>query len=186
MTKTLYRIDPSLSHLSVQAFATGMLSFMGHSPTFTVRDYAGTLGFDDDRIAGLHVELLVRAGALALVDRVSASDRQEIEGRMDREVLESATFPEIAFQSTETSIEPVGQGHYRAHINGSLELHGIRRPQPLAAELRIFKDGVRLSGETRLRMSEYNIRPVTALGGTIRLKDELKVMFDVAAAPEAS
>ena len=35
-------------------------------------------------------------------------------------------------------------------------------------------------------MSEFGIRPVTALGGTIKLKDELKLSFDLAALPEPS
>jgi hypothetical protein len=51
------------------------------------------------------------------------------------------------------------------------------------AELLVFNDGVRLAGRSVLRMSEYGIAPVTALGGAIRLKDELRVSFDLAGLP---
>ena len=38
---TRYRFDPSLSRFTVRAFASGLLSFVGHSPTFAVRQFAG-------------------------------------------------------------------------------------------------------------------------------------------------
>jgi len=34
-----YRIDASRSSFTAQAFAEGMLSFMGHNPTFAVGRY---------------------------------------------------------------------------------------------------------------------------------------------------
>ncbi len=44
-----YRLDPGQSRFTVQAFATGLLSFLGHSPTFAVRDFAGAVRFDGGR-----------------------------------------------------------------------------------------------------------------------------------------
>jgi hypothetical protein len=38
-----------------------------------------------------------------------------------------------------------------------------------------------LAGEFALPQSEYRLRPVVALGGTIKLKDPLKVSFDLVA-----
>jgi hypothetical protein len=35
-------------------------------------------------------------------------------------------------------------------------------------------------------MSDFRIKPVTALGGPIKLKDEMKASFDIAALPEGS
>ena len=40
-----YRLDPVRSRFTVQAFATGLLSFLAHSPTFGVRDFAGEMSF---------------------------------------------------------------------------------------------------------------------------------------------
>jgi hypothetical protein len=33
-----YRLNPGESRFTVQAFASGLLSFLGHSPTFAIRD----------------------------------------------------------------------------------------------------------------------------------------------------
>ncbi|MBA3786883.1 MAG: hypothetical protein H0X15_15340 [Acidobacteria bacterium] len=40
-----YRIDAGGSNFTVQAFAEGLLSFMGHNPTFVVRRYGGDVQF---------------------------------------------------------------------------------------------------------------------------------------------
>ncbi len=181
---TRYRLDPVLSKFTVQAFAGGVLSLFGHSPTFAVRDFAGFVDFEGDAVAGMRLELTVQAGALQLMDGVKPTDRAEIEGRMRGEVLEAAAHPEIRFQAAVAASERIEPGRYRLRLGGSLALHGITRPYQADAELRIFDDGVRLRGEAPVRLSEFGIRPVTALAGAIQLKDELRVAFDLAAVPE--
>jgi hypothetical protein len=43
---------------------------------------------------------------------------------------------------------------------------------------------LRANGEFPLLQSNFNIKPVTAVGGTIKLKDELKCSFDIVAHKE--
>jgi polyisoprenoid-binding protein YceI len=177
-----YRFDPAQSRFTVQAFAAGMLSFLGHSPTFAVRDFGGELTIEGATATG--VRLTVRAGSLRLQDEVSANDRREIEGTMFREVLDVERYPEITYAAAALTGGAVARGHYRLHVAGQLSLHGTTWPQPVDTELLVFDDGVRLRGQVPLRLSNYGIEPVTALAGTIRLKDELTVTFDLAGLPE--
>src|SRR5262249_45264120 len=134
----------------------------------------------------LELELDVDADSLDLQDRVSASDRQEIEARMHDEVLETSVYRTIAYRAGVIRAETIGQGRYRLNIDGDLSLHGVTHRQRIDAELTVFGDGLRLAGGSTLRISDFGIRPVTALGGTIKLKDELNLSFDLAALPEAS
>jgi polyisoprenoid-binding protein YceI len=175
----LYQFDPPHSRFTVQAFATGLLSAFAHSPTFTVGDYRGFLRFDPGQVADLSLELTIRADSIRLVDRVRESDRREIEGRMRSEVLDPSAYPEIAFRAGHAEAEPLGPGQYRLRLGGELSLRGLTRPHRLEAELLIFKDGLRLRGEDSLRMSEFGIKPVTAVAGSIRLKDEVRLSFDL-------
>ena len=177
---TRYRFDPSRSQFTVQAFAAGVLSFLGHSPTFAVRDFAGWVAFEGGSVHNVRLELAVRADSLELTDAVSDKDRREIEGTMRRDVLQTTDYPKIAYEAVKVSADSVMRGRYRLRIGGRLSLHGVTRPQPVDAELLVFDDGIRLRGESSLRLSDYQIRPVTALGGTIRLKDELRLSFDLA------
>jgi polyisoprenoid-binding protein YceI len=177
-----YRIDPGRSHLTVHAFATGLLSVFAHSPTFAVRDFGGELRLGDTA-QGLELEVAVDPDSLELVDRVSDSDRRDIEGRMRSEVLETSVYREISYRGGAVRADAIGQGRYRLVIEGELTLHGVTRPHRIEAELIVFGDGLRLGGRDTLRMPEHGIGPVTAVGGTIRLKDELTIAFDIAAVP---
>jgi polyisoprenoid-binding protein YceI len=181
-----FRIDPTLRRFTLQAFSTGALSVFAHNPTFVVRDFSGTIRLDVGRAEGLALDLTVRADSLDLLDRVSAKDRAEILDRMRREVLETALYPEIAYRATAVSADAIDRGRYRVRLGGELSLHGVARPHQIDADLTIFEDGLGLGGGCPLLLSDFRIRSVTALGGTIRLKDELSVSFDIAAVPEGS
>jgi polyisoprenoid-binding protein YceI len=134
----------------------------------------------------MRLDLNVRADSLALTGEFRPGDREEIEGTMRREVLETAVYSRIRFEAATASSETSSPGRYRVRLDGRLSLHGVTREHPAEAELTVFDDGLRLRGGSAVRLSEYRIRPVTALGGTIRLKDELRAAFDLAAVPGVS
>ena len=179
-----YRFEPEHSRFTVQAFVAGLLSFAGHSPTFAARSFNGHLQWQPDPSHGGELQLIVRADSLQLIDSVRPADREEIEDRMKREVLEAARYPEIRIESSEIMTDGLSDKRYRVHIVGQLSLHGVTNREVIEAEWRVFDDGVRLAGEFPLRMSHYRIPPVTGLAGTIRLKDQLRVAFDIAAIKE--
>jgi polyisoprenoid-binding protein YceI len=181
-----YRFDPTQGRFTVQAFATGLLSALGHSPTFAVRDYSGEVRFVGGEIQGTELDLTVNAESLVLEDRVSASDLGEIEDRMRRDVLETRAYREITFHGAHLAHEPIAPGRVRLRLGGPLSLHGATFPHQVDLELFIFSDGVRLRGDCPLRLSDYGIKPVTALGGAIKLKDDLRLTFDIVALPEGS
>ena len=182
---TRYRMDPGHSRFTVQAFAGGLLSFLGHSPTFAVGDFAGELCWEPDRPEGAGLVVTVRADSLELIDNVRPADREDIEGRMRREVLEAAAYPDIRFQAAEITTTAAGGNRHRLRISGMLSLHGVTNRHGIEAELLLYNDGVRLGGEFPLRLADYRIRPVTALGGAIQLRDQLRVSFDIVAWREA-
>jgi polyisoprenoid-binding protein YceI len=168
----------------VQAFAAGMLSILGHSPTFAVRDFKGEARFEDGRIETFALELTIRAGSLELLDKVARKDREEIETRMDRDVLATSAYPEIEYTAQEVAATPSGRGQFHVRMDGRLSLYGQSHPHAVDADLKIFGNGIQLVGDSLLRMSEYGIPRVTALAGAIKLKDEVKVTFDLFGQPE--
>jgi polyisoprenoid-binding protein YceI len=174
-----YTLDPAQSRFTAQAFAGGMLSGLAHSPTFAVREFTGEFRFTPETWADAALHLTVKADSLTLTDSVRPQDRDDIEGRMRREVLEITAHPEIVFQSTEIAADRVADDWYRLRIKGEIRLHGVKRPQSADVQVRILDGQVRLSGQCTLSLSAYRIKPVTALGGMIKLKDELKFEFDI-------
>jgi polyisoprenoid-binding protein YceI len=88
------------------------------------------------------------------------------------QVLDANRFPEIRFQST--GVEPKGPEHWIVH--GNLALHGADRP--VAVEIAL-KDA-RYRGSTTLKQTDFGITPVTVAGGTVKVKDEVKIDFEIA------
>jgi polyisoprenoid-binding protein YceI len=102
---------------------------------------------------------------------------------MRREVLESVAYPEVRYESADVAVNTVAQGRYQVQMMGRLSLHGVTRPKQVEATL-LVSEVVRLRGGRSLRLSDFRIRPVTALGGAIKLQDELEVKFDIVGLPE--
>jgi hypothetical protein len=52
---------------------------------------------------------------------------------------------------------------------------------PVSARVVINGSSVRATGDFSVRQSDYEIAAVSAAGGTIKLKDEVKLTFDIVA-----
>ena len=174
-----YRIDPSRSRFMVKAFATGMLSAFAHNPTIAIRDFTGEVEFSPDAPEQSSLNIRIKSGSLEDVDEVSDKDRREIERQIREDVLESDRYPEIVFESTAVSADRIMAGQYRATIKGNVTLRGLTRACEVTAQIIAGPDTLRARGEFPLKQSDFNIKPVTAVGGTIKLKDELKFTFDI-------
>jgi polyisoprenoid-binding protein YceI len=181
-TKVLYVIDPKGSTFVVRAFAAGLLSTFGHNPTIAIPDFEGAVQFSSDALEEASARLVIRAASLTVTDDISIKDRQEIERRMNEEVLETDGFEEIVYECNHVApIQKISEGMYAVTLNGELSLHGMTRTQPVSARVTIKGETLRAAGEFSIRQSDYEIRPVSAAGGTVKLKDELKLSFDITA-----
>lgn len=176
-----YRIEPRKSRFTVQAFAEGLLSAFGHNPTIAICGFGGDARFVPATLGQASLLMLVEAGSLAVTSDASEKDRQEIERATREDVLEVARYPEIVFMSKSVSAHPAGDGRYRAKITGSLSLHGVTRDQPIDAQIILNGGSLRARGELTLRQSDFNIKKVSVMGGTLKVKDEVKLSFDIVA-----
>jgi len=177
----LYLIDKSSSRFTVRAFATGMLSSFGHSPTFAIRNFEGEIQFSPEDLSTASLRVMARADSLEVMDDIKSKDRQEMESTMNQSVLESAKFPEIAYATMSASVTTLGEGRYQANLNGNLSLHGVTRPTAIPAQVTLMNDLLRAGGEFSLLQTNFGIALVSVAGGTLKLKDELKVVFDIVA-----
>ncbi len=181
-TKVRYSIDGKGSRFTVRAFATGMLSAFGHNPTIAIPDLQGDIEFVPDSLQDASLRIVIQAASLVVADDISKKDRQEIERRMHDEVLETDSFPEIVYEcSHASSIQKLADSLYMVALNGELTLHGVTRNQQVPARVTVKGDTVRAAGEFSIRQSDYEIRLVSAAGGTVKLKDEIRLSFDISA-----
>jgi polyisoprenoid-binding protein YceI len=194
VTNSAQPVPASLSHFviaardsrfTVQAFATGLLSGMGHNPTIGIRDFSGEVNFNPAALEGNGFHLTIRAASLTVEDDISDKDRREIERMMNEQILEVTRYPEIVYDAPMVRIEKMGDSLYTANLEGSLSLHGVTQRLPVVARIAVFASMVRASGNFTLHQSGYQIKPFSFAGGALKLKDELKFNFEIVAREQA-
>jgi polyisoprenoid-binding protein YceI len=180
-TAVKYVLDAGVSRITVRAFATGLFSSMGHNPTLAVRGYSGEAEFVPGNLEQARVRISVEAASLEVTDDVSQSDRADIENRTRQDVLETSTYPEIVFESSQITPNMLSENRYAANVVGNLTLHGVTRSETILAQVTVAGDTLRAGGEFTLRQTDYGIKLVSVAGGALKVKDELKITFDLTA-----
>lgn len=178
----VFVVDARRSRFSVQVFATGILSAMGHNPTIGIRTFSGEVEFNLDALQAERFQLAIQAASLAVMDDISDKDRREIERVMKTEVLETERYPEIRFEApSQIAVNKIDASLFSATLNGNLNLHGITRTESIPVRIISMGEVLRASGDFALRQSNYQIKPVSVAGGALKLKDEIKFSFEMVA-----
>ncbi len=163
-------MDPEHSFFTVHVFKAGVFSAFGHAHEVRAPVAAGVIHEGNPA----SVELRVDARQLRVLDPdLSQKDRAEVQETMlGPKVLDTTRFPEIRFHSTK--VEKSGPDHWQ--VRGDLTLHGQTRP--VLVDVR--SEAGRYLGTATFKQSAFGITPFRAAGGTVKVKDEVKVDFDIA------
>jgi polyisoprenoid-binding protein YceI len=161
-------IDTARSTMTVHAYKSGLLSAFGHDHDISAPIATGAVD-----VAGHKVELTVNTAAMRVLDpKVSEKDRADVQTNMlGPDVLDATNHKEIRFHSS--SAEPAGGGAWK--VSGELTIRGTARP--VSFEVREH-DG-HYTGTCKLNITEFGIKPIKAAGGTVRVKDEIQIDFDI-------
>jgi len=168
-------IDTQNSKLLVHVSKAGLLSALGddHEVQAPISE-----GFVDE--GARQVRFVIESQRMkALEPHLSPEKRQQVQERMlSPEVLDVARFPQIKFEST--SVEQAGAG--RLVVRGLLFLHGVTRP----ITVNVHTENGYYIGNATLKQRDFGITPVSIAGGTVRVKDELKIEFDIRMSAQAA
>ncbi|HEV8524438.1 MAG TPA: YceI family protein [Terriglobales bacterium] len=169
-------IDARRSHILVRAPKAGLFSAFGHDHEVRAPILRGKIVESEPG----SVQLEIDARAMTVLDpQLSPEKRAEVQTTMrGPKVLDSGRFPAISFVSTQ--VEPRGSDHWM--VAGDLTLHGITRP--VTAEVERRNGGY--FGRAKFRQTEFGIKPISLAGGTIKVKDEVKIEFEVFTTPVTS
>jgi polyisoprenoid-binding protein YceI len=180
-----YRLNAARSKFTVQAFATGILAGFGHNPTVAIRDFSGEAHFVQDSLSNASLRLNIDVNSLDLLDAVKDKDRQEIERTMLNDVIEVQRYPEIIFQSTDIALTRIIPGRYKARIIGDLTMHGVTRHAVwIMAQIILNGDDLKAQGDFTLRQTDFGIKLISVAAGALKLKDELKFVFELVGCKE--
>lgn len=163
-------LDRGQSSVTVRVAKSGMLSAFGHNHEIT----APLSGEIDETANTIRIE--IRTAEMTVVDpERPESERAEVQRTMSGpEVLDSERFPIIRFMSTSV----VRTSPTRFVVTGELSFHGQSRPVTLQANK---VDSDHFTASTALKQTDFGIKPVSVGGGTVKVKDEVKLDFIIAA-----
>jgi polyisoprenoid-binding protein YceI len=118
------------------------------------------------------VDILVDARGLRVLDPdASQEHRDQIQARMlGSDVLDANRFPDIHFASGKAEATEAGWT-----VHGQLQLHGQVRPVTATVQ----HQGNHYRGSIHLKQTDFGITPVAAAGGTVKVKDDVVVEFDI-------
>jgi polyisoprenoid-binding protein YceI len=179
----VYRVDAARSKFVVRAFAGGVLWFKGHDHFVAARDFDGEARLTPDSVSPASLTLTVRAASLAETRDVFTEQQKQIINRELREiVLEPDKYPEITFKSTDVSAELPKGGVFKVKLGGDLTLHGVTRRVVIPADVSLDGQGaLRARGEFSIKRGDFGVKATSAFHGTVRVRDRLKVIFDIVA-----
>ena len=120
----------------MRAFASGMLSALGHSPTIAIRDFSGEIGFSPDHLEDAYLRLEIRAASLEVTDDISGKDRREMESRHEPgRVAKRGARHDCLRKLARFALSKLGEGQYRVNITGRLSLRGDTQNEAVAARV---------------------------------------------------
>ena len=163
-----YTLGPEDGILAVRTSRTGAIAKAGHDLLMHVTEWSATLDTGEAPSLTLDADgtsLRVREGTGG-IKPLDDDDLANIETTIDDEVLRKR---DITFRSTSVQLD----GDTVA-VAGDLTLLGTTRP--LAFDLTLV-DG-RVTGAAVVKQTEWGMKPYTALFGTLKVADEVRVEID--------
>lgn len=153
----------------------GLLSAVGHDLRLEVGRFEVTVSADRTAVSaraqagsvGLRAAL---DGQHELPTSIGRRDKARIERKVTDEVLHARHHPAISFESTSVVATPNGY-----LVEGSLSIRGVARRVSAAA----IRRDARLEARFAIRTSDFGIRPVTALMGALKVRDEVHIVVNL-------
>ena len=154
--------------MTVHVYRSGLFSFAGDNHEIRAPITSGTLNE-----ATRSVELGVDVRRMRVLDpNLSPDKRAQVQEKMlSPDVLDPDRFPEIEFRSTRAE-EKNGNN---LSVSGNLTLHGQTRP----INVIVVRSQSHYRGSATIKQTDFGIKPISIGGGTIKVKDEVRVDFDI-------
>lgn len=153
---------------SLQVLGTSSL----HDWEVVAKEQSGSITFKDMEAAEIE----------KISFEVIAESLKSGKSGMDKNIykaLNTNAHKKISYQLvTVKGVEAKGNGKFNAKTEGDLTISGTKKRVPLDFTLEISGGKVRLTGEKKLKMTDFNVTPPKALMGTITTGNDITVKFN--------
>ncbi|HEX2770493.1 MAG TPA: YceI family protein [Geobacteraceae bacterium] len=179
----VYEIVAAASKIQVGVFREGLLKAFGHDHLIAAKSFTNTVHFNADKVEETSLTLNIEAKSLTVLDPGEAEkDRRDVQATMvSAQVLGVESFPRIMFRSTGVHLIKKAGAEWEVTLAGKLNLHGVEKPITFPVRIRLDNTRLTVRGEVFIAQTDFGIKPVKVAGGTVRVKDRVKVSFTIVA-----
>jgi polyisoprenoid-binding protein YceI len=147
---------------------------------------------DVEKVAGTF-NMKVENGKIVGIDKLSINvDAESLKGSKGSimngkiyEALNSKKHPQISFSLNKVNSIEEQSGNIKISTSGMLTVSGVSKPISLIATGRVMPTGeIEFIGTTSLKMTDYSVKPPTAMFGALTTGDEIKLNYKVVVKPQ--
>ncbi len=180
-----YRVVAGESRMSVQVGTAGLFKMFGHEHDIQVKGLAGRVDWDPEAPASSRFVLEIDAASLTVADEeLSEKDRAQVQSDMEAKALALPQNPRIVFESTEVRVEKAEGASFRLKLRGTLSLRGVTKPVEVPLTLDVVEGRLTAKGEMELESQNWGVPQISAVGGSVKTKEALRLTFEIVAARE--
>jgi polyisoprenoid-binding protein YceI len=165
-------------HFHIRTDAGGLFGAFAHEHLIEAQKIEGCAAIDSSDLMRSSIKLTFKTANIRVMDpKESESTRSKVQETMDNDVLRTSQFPEVVFQST--GIER-GSAADAFRVRGDLTIRGKTQAITVPLTMTPLNDGTyRATGEYTLKQTAFGIQPIRIAGGTVKVKDEVRVEFEL-------
>ncbi len=176
-----YSLNENSGKIYVYTFKEGLLSKLAHDLLIDVTNFKVNANVPEEGFSSGNLDMELQANSLKVICALKDGERQpdtlkekdiaDIERDMAKKVLHPDKYPTVNFCSKEIQEK---EGGYQ--VKGELTLHGVTKPVELDVKT---TNGENLTGIVPLLQKDYEIKPFKAMMGTLKIKNEINIGFDL-------
>jgi polyisoprenoid-binding protein YceI len=186
---TWLAIDTEASSIGIFVYRDGLLARFGHSHVIESRAVSGEVWLAEPADQS-RFELRIPVATLIVDDpaarKAAGADFSSVPSAKDREgtrtnmlgsaLLDAARSPVISVRSL--SIQGAGP---RYEVTAEVTIRGHAAVVQFPAEVIRTANGLRATGKFRVRQSDLGLKPFRALGGALKVRDEIRIGVEIVA-----
>jgi polyisoprenoid-binding protein YceI len=174
-------IDSAASRIEIHLFRAGMFGGVGDNHVILLTRFSGMAS--SSPAAPWTVRVAGEAASLRVVDPgTSVETRGKVQEKMlGPTQVDAAQYPTIGLVSR--SLQP-GDGDATWRLEADVTVHGVTRAIEFPLRWSEQSGRLRIQGQTSLRLTDFKIQPIRLGFGTVKVRNEFDLVYDVTLEPQ--
>jgi polyisoprenoid-binding protein YceI len=177
-------LDASDGELTVRTGVSGRAARMGHRLAIAMKRWQATVSWDGTY--PVTAELVVEVASFEVLRgegglKGLSGPEQALVKSNALKSLGANRYAQIRFDA-----DALDQTNHGYRLTGTLQIRGKSRKHVIDLRTEDLGDSWRISTETRVRQTDYGVKPYSMLLGSMRVTDEVTVSFTAVHAKQGS